>query len=132
MPASTPHPCRPFRNAISSKARRHDATFQVHVARDREEVEFCMSIWGRRPIERLADMGVLDARMVAAHAVLASEREIEMLARSGAAVAHSPIECVANMNTVPNLPRLRAAGSRVALGCGNQANDMFARCGPPG
>ena len=107
-------------------ARKHDASFHVHVARDREEVEFCTSIWGRRPVERLSDMGVLDERLVAAHAVLASEREIELMARAGAALAHSPIECVANLNAIPNLPRFRAAGIRVALGCDNQANDMFA------
>jgi 5-methylthioadenosine/S-adenosylhomocysteine deaminase len=106
-------------------ARQHGATLQVHVGRDREEVEFCLAVWGRRPIERLADLGVVDRHLVAVHAVLASEREIELLAEGGAALAHSPIECVANMNGVPNLPRFRRAGIRVALGCDNQANDMF-------
>lgn len=107
-------------------ARRYGATIQVHVGRDREEVEFSLAVWGRRPIERLADLGVVDRHLVAVHAVLASEGEIEILAKGGAALAHSPIECVANMNGVPNLPRFRAAGIRVALGCDNQANDMFA------
>ena len=106
-------------------ARAHDATIQVHVGRDREEVEFCMSVWGRRPIERLADLGVIDPHLVAVHAVLASEREIEMLAEGGAALAHSPVECVANLNAIPNLPRMRSRGIRVCLGCDNQANDMF-------
>lgn len=107
-------------------ARRHNTTIQVHVGRDREEVEFSLAVWGRRPIERLADLGVVDRHLVAVHCVLANESEIEILARGGAALAHSPIECVANMNGVPNLPRFRAAGIRVALGCDNQANDMFA------
>jgi 5-methylthioadenosine/S-adenosylhomocysteine deaminase len=49
-----------------------------------------------------------------------------LLASGGAALAHSPIECVANLNAIPNVPRFRAAGIRVALGCDNQANDMFA------
>jgi 5-methylthioadenosine/S-adenosylhomocysteine deaminase len=106
-------------------ARKRDATIQVHVGRDREEVEFCLSIWGRRPIERLADLGVIDEHLVAVHAVLASEREIELLAEGGAALAHSPVECVANMNAIPNLPRFRARGIRVTLGCDNQGNDMF-------
>lgn len=106
-------------------ARRRDATIQVHVGRDREEVEFCLAVWGRRPIERLADIGVIDEHLVAVHAVLASEREIELLAEGHAALAHSPVECVANMNAVPNLPRFRSRGIRVALGCDNQGNDMF-------
>jgi 5-methylthioadenosine/S-adenosylhomocysteine deaminase len=106
-------------------ARKHDATMQVHIARDREEVELCLSVWGRRPVERLHDLGVIDERLVAVHAVLASETEIELLAKGGAALAHSPVECVANLNAIPNIPRFRAAGIRVALGCDNQANDMF-------
>ncbi len=55
----------------------------------------------------------------------ASESEIELLAKGGAALAHSPTECVANLNAVPNMLRFRAAGIRVALGCDNQGNDMF-------
>jgi len=106
-------------------AEKHGVSMQTHIARDREEVELCLAVWGRRPIERLQDLGVLNRRFIAVHAVLASEPEIEMLARSGAAVAHSPTESVANMNAVPNLPRLRAAGIRVALGCDNQGNDMW-------
>ncbi|WP_127521487.1 amidohydrolase family protein [Mesorhizobium sp. Z1-4] len=107
-------------------ARRFDTTLQVHTGRDREEVEFCLDVWKRRPIERLYDLGVVDEHLVAVHAVLASEQEIEILAAGNAALAHSPIECVANLNAIPNLPRFRAAGIRVALGCDNQANDMFA------
>lgn len=106
-------------------ARRHDTTVQVHIGRDREEVEFCLSAFGRRPVERLADLGVIDEHLVAVHAVLASEKEIELLARGGAGLAHSPVECVANLNAIPNLPRFRASGIRVALGCDNQANDIF-------
>ncbi|MEQ8296326.1 MAG: amidohydrolase family protein [Nitratireductor sp.] len=106
-------------------ARRFDTTLQVHIGRDREEVEFCLDVWKRRPVERLFDLGVVDEHLVAVHAVLASEREIEILAKGKAALAHSPTECVSNMNAIPNLPRFRAAGIRVALGCDNQANDMF-------
>lgn len=106
-------------------ARRHDTTMQVHIGRDREEVEFCLAAFGRRPVERLADLGVIDEHLVAVHAVLASEKEIELLARGGAGLAHSPVECVANLNAIPNLPRFRASGIRVALGCDNQANDIF-------
>lgn len=106
-------------------AEQHGVSMQVHVARDREEVELCLAVWGRRPVERLHDLGVINPRLVAVHAVLASEAEIELLAAGGAGLAHSPTECVANLNAVPNLPRFRAAGVRVALGCDNQGNDML-------
>ena len=107
-------------------ARERGATLQVHVARDREEVELSLSVWGRRPIERLADMGVVDAHLVAVHAVLATGREIDLLAKGGASLTHSPMECVYNLNAIPDVQRFRAAGVSVGLGCDNQGNDMLA------
>lgn len=113
-----------FREA-SALARQYDTSLQVHLDRDREEVEFCLSLWGRRPIERLADLGVLDERLVAIHAVLATQREIDLLGQAHAAFAHSPIEAVCNLNAIPNVQLFRSAGVNVGLGCDNQTNDMF-------
>lgn len=107
-------------------ARAHRTTLQVHVGRDREEVELALSVWGRRPVERLADLGVIDEHLVAVHAVLASGNEIALLGGGGAALAHSPMECVYNLNAIPDLQRFRQAGVRVGLGCDNQGNDMLA------
>jgi cytosine/adenosine deaminase-related metal-dependent hydrolase len=96
------------------------------VGRDREEVELALAVWGRRPVERLADLGVIDEHLVAAHAVLASGAEIALLGQGRAGLTHSPMECVYNLNAVPDVQRFRRAGVRVALGCDNQANDMLA------
>jgi 5-methylthioadenosine/S-adenosylhomocysteine deaminase len=96
------------------------------VGRDREEVELALSVWGRRPIERLADLGVIDEHLVAVHAVLASGNEIDLLGQGRAALTHSPMEGVYNLNAIPDVQRFRQAGVRVGLGCDNQANDMLA------
>jgi 5-methylthioadenosine/S-adenosylhomocysteine deaminase len=114
-----------FRGA-NALARQRGATLHTHVSRDREEVELAMAVWGKRPVERLAELGVLDEFFVAVHAVLASPREIGMLGAAGASLVHSPIECVANLNAVADVQQFREAGCRVALGCDIQANDMFA------
>src|SRR5262249_50439733 len=112
--------------AASVLARERGATLHVHVARDREEVELSLSVWGRRPVERLAELDVIDEALVAVHAVLASPREIALLGAGHASLVHSPIECVANLNAVADVQHFRHAGCRVALGCDIQANDMFA------
>jgi cytosine/adenosine deaminase-related metal-dependent hydrolase len=114
-----------FRGA-SALARERGASLHTHVSRDREEVELSMSVWGKRPVERLADLGVLDEHFVAVHAVLASPREVRMLGEAQASLVHSPIECVANLNAVADVQQFRYAGCGVALGCDIQANDMFA------
>jgi len=114
-----------FRLAAALARERH-ATLQVHVARDREEVELALSVWGRRPIERLADLGGVDAHLVAVHAVLATGGEIALLGKAGASLTHSPMECVYNLNAIPDVQRARQAGVTVGLGCDNQGNDMLA------
>ena len=104
-------------------ARARDTTMQVHIGRDREEVEFCLSVWGRRPVERLADLGVIDEHLVAVHAVLASEGEIELLARGRASLdpfadrvrrqpQRDPEHSALPQGRHPRRPRLRQPGER--------------------
>src|SRR3954447_5777865 len=42
--------------AASALARDRQATLHTHIARDREEVELSLSVWGKRPVERLAEL----------------------------------------------------------------------------
>lgn len=111
--------------AAAQLAETHDAKLHVHLARDREEVEFCMAAFGRRPIEQLHHLGHVTERLVAAHCMLATEGEIELMRAGGAALAHSPVECLNILNGIPAIQRFRAAGIKVSLGCDNAVNDMW-------
>lgn len=111
--------------AAAALATEFDAKLHVHLSRDREEVEFCLATFGRRPIEQLDHLGHVTPRLLAAHCMLASEPEIEMLRKGGASIAHSPIECLNILNAVPGIQRFRAAGIKVALGCDNAVNDPW-------
>jgi 5-methylthioadenosine/S-adenosylhomocysteine deaminase len=106
-------------------ARRTGGKLHVHAARDREEVEFCLAVFGRRPIERLSDVGVVGKHLVVAHAMLATDYELVLLGQGHAAVAHSAIECLNILNAVPNVRLMRELGITVGLGCDNAVNDMF-------
>lgn len=111
--------------AAAELAKVHDAKLHVHLARDREEVEFCMAAFGRRPIEHLDHLGHVNDRLVAAHCMLATEGEIELMRAGRAALAHSPVECLNILNAIPAIQRFRAAGIKVSLGCDNAINDMW-------
>jgi 5-methylthioadenosine/S-adenosylhomocysteine deaminase len=104
----------------------YDATLQVHAARDREEVEFCLAMYGCRPIERLAELGVVDDRLVVVHGQLASDGEIALLGKARANLVHSAVESVNLLNRIPSLSRMLRAGINLGLGCDNAANDIFA------
>ncbi|GMU44437.1 MAG: formimidoylglutamate deiminase [Xanthomonadales bacterium PRO6] len=58
----------------------------IHVAEQRIEVDACLAVHGRRPIERLFDLVDVDARWCLVHATHASASELDAIARSGAVV----------------------------------------------
>ena len=103
----------------------HGAKVHVHAARDREEVEFCLAVAGRRPIEWLADLGMLGPDLVIAHAMLATQGEIRAIGETGTAVAHCAVEVANILNAVPDVAMMRALGATVGLGCDNAVNDVF-------
>jgi 5-methylthioadenosine/S-adenosylhomocysteine deaminase len=111
--------------ATQEMAANHDSGVMCHINRDREEIELAFSLFGRRPLEHLHSIGVLDDRFLAIHAMLTTDREIQMLADAGAAVAHAPIVCTDIVSAVTKVVSMRAAGVTVGLGCDTVINDLF-------
>lgn len=97
----------------------------VHINRDREEIELSLALFGERPIEHLHRLGVLSPGFVAIHAMLTTDREIQMLAETGASIAHAPVVCTDIMSAVTRVPAMRAAGVVVGLGCDTVINDIL-------
>ncbi|HEX5798698.1 MAG TPA: amidohydrolase family protein [Gaiellaceae bacterium] len=71
---------------------------------------------GRSGIVRLAEAGLLDDRVVAAHCVKVDGAEIALLARHHVSVAHCPRSNALLGCGIAPLAALRAAGLRVGLG----------------
>jgi cytosine/adenosine deaminase-related metal-dependent hydrolase len=111
--------------ATRELAAEHDTGVMCHINRDREEIELIFSLFGERPIEHLHTIGALDDRFLAIHAMLTTDREIQMLAEAGAAVAHAPIVCTDIVSAVTKVVGMRAAGVTVGLGCDTVINDLF-------
>lgn len=96
-------------------AHKHGALMTLHAG----EMDYEMAHFAERgttPIGFLDEIGVLDARLLAAHCIHLSEADIALLARRGARVAH----CIAS-NTkagkgVAPVRALREAGVPVSLG----------------
>jgi 5-methylthioadenosine/S-adenosylhomocysteine deaminase len=71
---------------------------------------------GRTDFEFLHQLGVLDEKWVLAHAINARDRDIELVAASGASVSHTPTSESARGAGIAPVKRYRDAGVRVALG----------------
>jgi len=106
-------------------AGRYDTGMMVHINRDREEIELVSSLFGERPLEHLHTIGALGPKFVAIHAMLTTDREIRMLAETGAGIAHAPIVCTDIVSAVTRVVSMRSAGITVGLGCDTVINDLF-------
>jgi 5-methylthioadenosine/S-adenosylhomocysteine deaminase len=111
--------------ATKELAAEHDSGVMCHINRDREEIELIFSLFGERPIEHLNAIGALDDRFLAIHAMLTTDREIQMLGEAGAAVAHAPVVCTDIVSAVTKVVSMRTAGVTVGLGCDTVINDLF-------
>jgi 5-methylthioadenosine/S-adenosylhomocysteine deaminase len=98
-------------------ARKENLAFQMHVAETRTELFECIKAHGKRPVEYAESLGLLDRQTLLAHASWVTKREIGIIAKSGAAVAHCPISNLklATGGIMP-LEQYREAGACIALG----------------
>jgi len=93
-----------------------DVPLLIHLAEDRAEIERVRAQTGKTSIDYLDGLGVLDARMLAAHVVWPSPEEIELLARRGVGVAHCPQSNMKIAAGIAPVPAMIAAGVAVGLG----------------
>ena len=105
-------------------ARELDAGFHVHLAEAASDQEHCLAEHGCRVVERFHRAGVLGPKTITAHGVHLDAREVELLAGSGAAVAHNPQSNMNNAVGVADVPGMLAAGVLVGLGTDAMTVDM--------
>ncbi|MGO9196735.1 MAG: amidohydrolase family protein [Acidimicrobiales bacterium] len=109
--------CTPaaFRSAVEL-ADEFDTGIHTHSSESIWEVQESLARFGCRPIEEMFRRGVLSGRTVIAHCVWLDDREIELLARTGTAVAHCPCSNMKLSSGPARVGALRAAGVTVGLG----------------
>lgn len=101
-----------------------DVPLLIHLAEHPSEMEDVARIYdGARPIETLHGLGLLDDRVLAAHVVLPSEAEIDLLAANGVGVAHCPQSNMKLGAGVAPVVAMRAAGVPVGLGTDGPASN---------
>ena len=104
-------------------ARQLDALFAIHMAETEDERDRFVAEHGRTEAAVLADLGVLDARVVAAHSIWLSPEDIELYRRFDVAVAHCPSSNAKLASGIAPLGELLGAGLRVGLGTDGPASN---------
>lgn len=117
-----PHSVRAVPKAwLEELARLPRQVVHMHVAEQPAEVAACLSEHGRRPVELLGELGLLDRSFTAVHAIHLQPAEVSALGRSGATACACPsTERNLGDGIIPADALLRA-GASLALGSDSQA-----------
>jgi 5-methylthioadenosine/S-adenosylhomocysteine deaminase len=109
---------------VRAIADQHGLRISIHLGWSQYEYDVARRIHGKGPFEFAREQGVLGPDVIATHCYVIEDPDIDILAETGAHVAHCPLMnsfrgCIAPVN------RLRARGVNVALGIDNMFGDYF-------
>ncbi|MGB7086654.1 MAG: amidohydrolase family protein [Phormidesmis sp.] len=114
---------------IVDAAERLDTGVQTHVMESLPEKLMGPRFYGQSVIAHLRSLGVLSPRFSMAHGVWVSEKDIEILAETGAAISHNPSSNLRLRAGIAPLTQLLAGGVTMGLGMDgttlNDDEDMF-------
>jgi len=100
-----------------------DLPLHIHLHETRDEVEQSLARHGARPLARLQKFGLVDANLIAVHAVHLNDLEIGLLASAGCHVAHCPSSNLKLASGIAAPARLLQAGVNVGLGTDGAASN---------
>lgn len=101
----------------------------MHVHETADEVNQFVEHHSMRPLQKLAELGLLNAHFAAVHMTQLTDEEIALVAQSGSSVLHCPESNLKLASGIAPIARLLAAGVNVAIGTDGAASnndlDMF-------
>jgi 5-methylthioadenosine/S-adenosylhomocysteine deaminase len=114
----------PYLRQVTAAAKQRGALLAIHLAETEHEGEQVSARHGGASVPQvLADLGVFEASVLAAHAVWLSDADVRTLARHGVAVAHCPGSNAKLASGIAPVADLLAAGVTVGLGTDGPASN---------
>jgi 5-methylthioadenosine/S-adenosylhomocysteine deaminase len=115
---------------VATYANELDLPVHMHVHESADEIAQGQARDGRRPLERLASLGLVGPNLIAVHAVHLSAQEIALLGSHGCHVAHCPSSNLKLASGLAPVAQLAAAGVNLGIGTDGAASnnrlDLFA------
>jgi cytosine/adenosine deaminase-related metal-dependent hydrolase len=122
-------PCSPFsvtRELMAETAglaRKKGVRLHTHLAETKDEEEFCLELFGARPVEYLEDLGWLGDDVWLAHCVHLNDEEVHRFGETGTGVAHCPSSNGRLGAGIAPVAALVGAGAPVGLGVDGAASN---------
>lgn len=120
-PAFAPH--APYTNTtehlqkIAKLSQELDVPVMIHLAEtDREQEEIAKRTGGKSPVQYMADIGALNNKVIAAHAIMVDEKDMDLLKQYDVGVAHNISANTKSAKGVAPVTAMLEKGIRVGLG----------------
>ncbi|KPL19384.1 MAG: hydroxydechloroatrazine ethylaminohydrolase [candidate division Zixibacteria bacterium SM23_81] len=123
-------PCSPFsvskdllRRTVQL-AREMGVLCHTHVAETEDENQYCLEVYGKRPLALMEEMGWLGEDISFAHGIHFRDEELDLLAQTKTAIAHCPTSNMRLGSGVARVPEMIRRGITVGLAVdGSASND---------
>jgi 5-methylthioadenosine/S-adenosylhomocysteine deaminase len=109
--------------ATGRAARERNALIQIHVAETRDERDRVHELHGCSAPELLAELGLFDGPVLAAHSVWLSDADLDLYQRHDVAVAHCPGSNGKLGSGIARIAEMSARGIRIGLGTDGPASN---------
>ena len=107
-------------------AEQYDLGIHTHLLETRLQAWAARKIYKKTICAHLAEIGFLSSRLSTAHSIWLDEREMDLLASSGASVVHNPASNLKLGSGIAPVAQLKARGVNVALGTdGGDTSDSY-------
>jgi 5-methylthioadenosine/S-adenosylhomocysteine deaminase len=100
-----------------------DIGIHMHVHETASEIDAAVELTGKRPLQRLQDLGLVSPDLIAVHMTQLSVSEISRFATAGGHVVHCPESNMKLASGICPLQDLISAGVNVALGTDGAASN---------
>jgi len=100
-----------------------DVRIQIHLHETLAEITATLERSGKRPFDRLNELGIVNASLLAVHCVHMTDDEIETFAESGVNIAHCPRSNLKLASGIAPVAKYRESGVNVAIGTDGAASN---------
>lgn len=123
-------PCSPFSvttdlmKESAKLAREYGVHLHTHLAETEDEEQFCMQMFGHRPVGYMQEVDWVGDDVWFAHAIWVNDAEIKVFAEHNCGVAHCPHSNMRLASGIAPIKEYRQAGVNVGIGVdGSASND---------
>jgi 5-methylthioadenosine/S-adenosylhomocysteine deaminase len=108
---------------IASLAEELDVPIHMHVHETAREVQDSLDQHGKRPLQRLQDLGLLSPRLAAVHLCAVDDSDLDLLQRGGVHALHCPESNLKLASGLCPVAQLLERGINVAIGTDGTASN---------